>query len=99
MKNYYMHTPYSDTAHQIRTIDRYSEAYARDLFNAGRHFRFLNMVLRPVYRLIRDYIFKRGFLDGVPGLIILASTVYYVFMKHARLWELEKAGGGKKRVQ
>jgi glycosyltransferase involved in cell wall biosynthesis len=99
MKNYYMHTPYSDTAHQIRTIDRYSEAYARDLFDAGRHFHFSNMVMRPVWRLFRDYIFKRGFLDGVPGLIILASTMYYVFMKHARLWELEKADGGKKSVQ
>ncbi len=99
MKNYYMHTPYSDTAHQIRTIDRYSEAYARDLFNAGRHFHLSNMVLRPIYRLFRDYIFKRGFLDGIPGLIILASTMYYVFMKHARLWELEKSDGGKKGVQ
>ena len=99
MKNYYMHTPYADTAHQIRTIDRYSEAYARDLFDAGRRFHFFNMVLRPVYRLFRDYIFKRGFLDGIPGLIILASTMYYVFMKHARLWELEKASGGKSGVQ
>ena len=99
MKNYYMHTPYSDTAHQLRTIDRYSEAYARDLFNAGRHFHISNMVLRPIYRLFRDYIFKRGFLDGIPGLIILASTMYYVFMKHARLWELEKSDGGKKSVQ
>lgn len=99
MKNYYMHTPYNDTAHQIRTIDRYSEAYARDLFNAGRRFHFSNMVLRPVYRLFRDYIFKRGFLDGIPGIIILASTMYYVFMKHARLWELEKRDGGKKSVQ
>ncbi len=99
MRHYYMHNPYSNIAHQIRTIDRYSEAYARDLFNAGRHFHFSNMVLRPVYRLFRDYIFKKGFLDGVPGLIILASTMYYVFLKHARLWELEKRDGGKKRVQ
>ncbi len=99
MKNHYMHTPYADTAHQIRTIDRYSEAYARDLYDAGRHFHLSNMVLRPAYRLFRDYIFKGGFLDGIPGLIILASTMYYVFMKHARLWELEKADGGKKRVQ
>jgi glycosyltransferase involved in cell wall biosynthesis len=99
MKNYYMHTPYADTAHQIRTIDRYSQAFASDLYDAGRHFHLFNMVLRPVYRLFRDYIFKRGFLDGIPGFIILASTMYYVFMKHARLWELEKADGGKKGVQ
>jgi glycosyltransferase involved in cell wall biosynthesis len=89
LKNYYMHTPYADTAHQIRTIDRYSEAYAEDLRSSGRRFHLYNMITRPLYRFFRDYILKRGFLDGIPGLIIVASTMYYVFMKHAKLWEIE----------
>ena len=90
LKSYYMHAPYTDTAHQIRTIDRYSEAFAQDLYSTGRRFHLINMLARPIYRFFRDYIFKRGFLDGIPGLIIVASTMYYVFMKHARLWELER---------
>ncbi len=90
LKNYYMHTPYADTAHQIRTIDRYSEAYADDLHRSGRRFHLINMLARPIYRFFRDYIFKRGFLDGIPGLIIIASTMYYVFMKQAKLWEMER---------
>lgn len=89
LKNYYMHTPYADTAHQIRTIDRYSGAYAEDLHSSGRRFHLYNMITRPLYRFFRDYILKRGFLDGIPGLIIVASTMYYVFMKHAKLWEIE----------
>jgi glycosyltransferase involved in cell wall biosynthesis len=89
LKNAYMHTPYADTAHQIRTIDRYSEAYAGDLHSAGRPFRLVNMLLRPIFRFFRDYLFKRGFLDGIPGLIVAASTMYYVFMKQAKLWEKE----------
>lgn len=99
LRNHYLHTPYADSAHQLRTIDRYSEAYARDLFTAGRGFHLANMVFRPVWRFFRDYIFKMGFLDGVPGIIIMASTMYYVFMKHARLWEMEKDERGKKGVR
>ena len=95
LKNHYMHTPYADTAHQIRTIDRYSEAFAEDLRSSGRHFHLWNMITRPLYRFFRDYIMKRGFLDGIPGLIIVASTMYYVFMKHAKLWELEMKEGTK----
>lgn len=98
MRNHYLHSPYADTAHQLRTIDRYSEAYARDLITAGRRFHLANMILRPVYRFFRDYIFKMGFLDGIPGIIIMASTMYYVFMKQARLWEMEKDHGRKKGV-
>lgn len=90
LRNYYMHTPYSDTSHQIRTIDRYSAAYAADLRAAGRSFHLMDMVTRPLHRFFRDYILKMGFLDGVPGLIIVASTMYYVFMKHAKLWEMER---------
>jgi glycosyltransferase involved in cell wall biosynthesis len=99
MKNHYLHTPYADSAHQLRTIDRYSEAYARDLFAAGRSFHLANMLLRPIWRFFRDYIFKMGFLDGIPGIIIMASTMYYVFMKHARLWEMERDEGGRKGVR
>lgn len=93
LKNYYMHTPYNDIAHQIRTVDRYSGAFADDLRASGHTFHLFNMLGRPVFRFFRDYIFKAGFLDGVPGLIIVASTMYYVFMKHARLWELERKNG------
>ena len=93
LKNYYLHTPYKDISHQIRTVDRYSGAFAEDMAEAGRPFRLYNMIGRPLYRFLRDYLFKGGFRDGMPGLIIVASTMYYVFMKHAKLWELEKRNG------
>jgi glycosyltransferase involved in cell wall biosynthesis len=95
LKNHYMHTPYTDIAHQIRTVDRYSGAFADDLHGSGRSFCLLDLVGRPIFRFFRDYILKAGFLDGIPGLIIVASTMYYVFMKYARLWEMEKGGGAQ----
>ncbi len=93
LKNYYMHVPYADISHQIKTVDRYSGAFAEDLFESRRHFHLFNMVMRPPYRFFTDYIVKGGFLDGIPGLIIIVSTMYYVFMKYARLWELERKNG------
>jgi glycosyltransferase involved in cell wall biosynthesis len=99
LKNYYMHTPYTDTAHQIRTIDRYATAFAEDLFQLQRRFHLFNMLMRPIYRFFRYYIFKKGFLDGIPGLIIAASTMYYVFMKQAKLWEMERLHGKNRSIQ
>jgi glycosyltransferase involved in cell wall biosynthesis len=97
LKNHYMHTPYLNIADQIKTVDRYSATYARDLHSAGRSFHMVNLLFRPVYRFFRDYIMKRGFLDGLPGLIIVFSTMYYVFMKHAKLWEIEQEERDRKR--
>lgn len=99
LRSYYLHRPYEDTAHQIRTIDRYASAYAGDLFRENRRFHVSQLVLRPLFRFFRDYILKVGFLDGIPGLIIAISTVYYVFMKQAKLWELEKKNGHDGTVQ
>ncbi|MDR2018118.1 MAG: glycosyltransferase family 2 protein [Syntrophobacterales bacterium] len=93
LKNHYMHTPYLSIADQIKTVDRYSATYARDLHSAGRSFHMANLLFRPAYRFFRDYVMKRGFLDGLPGLIIVISTMYYVFMKHAKLWEIERKAG------
>ena len=35
---------------------------------------------------------KQGFRKGLPGFIVSAATAYYVFMKYAKLWELERLG-------
>jgi glycosyltransferase involved in cell wall biosynthesis len=91
LKTAYMHAPYTDISHQIRTIDRYTGAFAEDLDASGRRFHLFNMIARPVFRFFTDYVMKLGFLDGIRGLIIVASTMYYVCMKHARLWELQNA--------
>ncbi len=37
------------------------------------------------------YLLRGGFLDGVAGLILAALGGYYVFLKYAKLWEMERA--------
>jgi hypothetical protein len=32
---------------------------------------------------------KRGFLEGFPGFFIAVTSAFYVFLKYAKLWELE----------
>ena len=39
-------------------------------------------------RITRNYVLRRGFRDGVPGLIVSLMNSYYVFLKFAKLWEL-----------
>jgi len=90
LRNHYFHYTYRDVSDQIQTIDRYSDIAAEDMFHAGKPFSVLRMLLHPLYRFMKEYIFKRGFLDGLPGLIIVFSTMFYVFIKYAKLWELRK---------
>jgi glycosyltransferase involved in cell wall biosynthesis len=91
LKHFYQHYNYRDIADQIDTISRYSKTAAEDMLKEGRRFSWIDLLFRPPIRFIKEYLFKRGFLDGMPGLVIAISTMYYVFIKYARLWELEQS--------
>ena len=90
LRNYYYHYNYQDIAEQIDTINRYSKTASEDMREEGRRFSWIDLLLRPPIRFLKEYIFKKGFLDGFPGLVIAVSTMYYVFVKYAKLWELER---------
>ncbi len=90
LKNHYHHYTYRDISDQIQTVDRYSQIAAEDMFRAGKRFSLMHMLMNPLFRFLKEYIIKRGFLDGMPGLVIIVSTMFYVFIKHAKLWERQK---------
>lgn len=87
LKNHYFHYNYWNISDQIQTIDRYSRIAVEDMVKMNKPFWLLNLLFRPPLRFFKDYILKRGFLDGIPGFIIAVSTFYYSFIKHAKLWE------------
>ena len=90
LASFYYHYNYKDIADQIVTINRYSATAANDMLRAGKCFRYVDLLLRPPIRFIKEYLIKQGFRDGVPGLVIAVSTAYYVFIKYAKLWELQR---------
>ena len=49
----------------------------------------MDNLFRPPFRFFRSYVLQRGFLEGVPGFFIAATAAIYVFLKYAKLKELE----------
>ncbi len=92
------HYSYRDLAHQLERIQFFSGEAARAMAESGRRFRRTDLILRPPARFLRAYLLKRGFLDGLPGLIIAAATAFHVFLKYAKLWE-RTTSAAKRRAQ
>jgi hypothetical protein len=57
---------------------------------AGQRAGWLQVAGHPPLAFLRNYVIRGGFRDGAPGLIISAMNAYYVFLKFAKLWELEE---------
>ncbi len=85
-----LHYSYRDVSHHVQTIDAFTSITAREWHRRGRRARLSALVLRPPLKFLEVYVWKRGFLDGVPGFLIAFHTMYYAFLKYAKLLELEK---------
>jgi glycosyltransferase involved in cell wall biosynthesis len=83
------HYAYRDIAEHEETIDHYTTLAAQQMFEQGRCASALDVVLQPAFAFFRNYILKRGFLDGSVGLTISRMNAHYVALKFQKLRQLE----------
>ena len=93
------HYAYRDISHHLKKIDSYTTLLAQQSHEQGRRTNLAALVLHPWFAFFRNYVLRRGFTDGTAGFIISVLNSYYVFLKLAKLWELQRAqpGGGAGR--
>ncbi len=90
------HYTYRSFSQQIQTIDRFSEAASRELAADGARFRIWKLLLRPPAKFLECWVWKLGFLDGLPGFVIAVASAFNVFSRYVKLWERQRRlGEGK----
>ena len=80
------HYVYRKISDQVVTINRFSELYTQERGSEGAWFAVLG-VAHALGKFLECYLWKLGFLDGIPGLVIAMNSSWYVFLKHAKRWE------------
>jgi len=90
LKGDILHTVYRDLSDQLKTVDNFSGIVAREWLREGKQFNPFASLFHPPVKFLETYIFKLGFLDGYPGLIIALVSSFYCFLKYAKLWELKR---------
>lgn len=86
------HRSYASLGDQIERVQDYSRIEAEGMHASGRRARLHHLLLRPPARFLRAYLLRQGFRDGLPGLVIAALGAFHVFLKYAKLWELQRLG-------
>jgi hypothetical protein len=80
-----LHYPYRDVSHQVSKIARYARWAADDLRSRGRKAKLSDLLVRPAWRFVRDYLVLSGWRDGAPGFVVSAVSAFSVFLKYACL--------------
>ena len=84
------HYSFQDLRDHLDRVNRYTTLAARQMHEGGRRAGLLDLMVHPPAAFLRNYVLRLGVLDGTPGFIISAISAYSVFLKFAKLWELQK---------
>jgi len=93
LKGDLMHDSADDLAAYLDRQNRYTTLAARQAFELGRSVGLLHLLLSPVVRFFKFYVFRLGFLDGLPGLLHISIGCMNSYVKYAKLIELRRAEG------
>jgi glycosyltransferase involved in cell wall biosynthesis len=86
-----LHESATDLADYLAKQNRYTTLAARELFERGQRAGPAALLLSPLVRFVKMYLFRLGFLDGLPGLIHISIGCMNSFVKYAKLIELRRA--------
>jgi len=89
------HYSFRDLRDHLDRINHYSSLWARQNHEAGRRVGPIGLIVHPPAAFLRNYLLRRGVLDGTAGLILSGVNAYGVFLKLAKLWELQHVAPGR----
>ena len=89
------HEPIRDFSDHLKKMVRYAEWAAADMYERGIRANPIHFMFRPLGKFIIHYFFKRGFLDGIRGLILCKIAGLSIFLKYYKLFHMQIQTKGK----
>ena len=89
LRGHLYHYTYDDLHDHVETMNRFSSITAQEKYREGKRFRWTDFLFRPPLRFFKAFVLKRGFLDGTRGFLIALISSVGVYIKYAKLWELD----------
>jgi glycosyltransferase involved in cell wall biosynthesis len=93
LKGHLLHYAYLTVDEHIKQIYNFADMAARAKYKNGVKANFfINVLLSPLFRFIKTYIFQLGFLDGYYGFIFCTTSSSMTFFKYIKLYEYNRKG-------
>lgn len=85
-----LHESQETLASYLDKQNRYTSLQADTLHRRGKRATMVRLVASPLLRFVKFYVLRRGFLDGLPGLVHILIGCFNSFAKYAKLEELNR---------
>lgn len=89
LKGDLLHYSYDSVSDHVQQTNKFTTIAAKVHYQKGKRSSFFKIITRPLLKFVRDYFFKRGFLDGRYGFIICSINSLSAFLKYVKIYELQ----------
>jgi glycosyltransferase involved in cell wall biosynthesis len=86
-----VHPSHTSLKSFFQKINFYSDIRAQELYQHHVSTNRFKIILYPKVKFIQNYIFRLGFLDGTPGIILALGMSFHSFLVRAKLWHLSNS--------
>jgi len=73
----------------LERINTFTTLAAESMKKHGIKSSYIKLIYKPIFKFLKSYVLKRGFLDGFTGLTIATMGSFYAYLKYLKLWELQ----------
>ncbi len=87
-----LHYSYYSISDHMRQANHFSNIAAEALYDNKKKAGIIKLFFAPIFRFIRDYFFKLGFMDGFYGFVICQISAHAVFLKYIKLRQYYRDG-------
>lgn len=86
----FVHDGEPDIHTKVTKINAYSSGLVADKLARGSRWAKLRCIVYPPFFFVRQYLFKRQFVNGWAGFVQSVVGAFYVFLKYAKLDEARR---------
>lgn len=86
LENPLLHYPHPTVVEFCSRINRWTTMDTQEFFTHGEKSSFWHIIAYPLAKFGINYFVKKGFLDGIPGLIMAILMSFHSFLTRAKLF-------------
>lgn len=90
LHNPLLHYPHQTVKEFLEEINMYTDIRASELYKQSYGTYGVAILSYPLGKFLVNYLFKRGFLDGIQGLLVAILISFHSFLVRSKLWLLIK---------
>lgn len=97
LKGDILHYSYASVSEHVAQVNRFTDIASMAYYEKGISTGYIKIVVHPVWRFFREFIIRRGFMDGFRGLVMSSVVSFESFLKYVKLSQLYRNNGRSSR--